>query len=150
MTDIKGAADRIRGRLGGQGKLTVLTGAGISAESGVPTFRDMRGLWERHDIMQVASPEGFANDPELVHRFYNERRGKLGSVSPNPGHTALVSSSTSSVDASRSSLRTSTTCTSAPARSSPGTCTASCSKCGASRGAPHSRTIATLALQTRA
>jgi NAD-dependent deacetylase len=71
-------------------RLLVLTGAGVSAESGVPTFRDANGLWENHAIEDVATPEGFAADPALVWRFYSERRRKAGSVQPNPGHTALA------------------------------------------------------------
>lgn len=70
-------------------KVVVLTGAGISAESGVPTFRDEDGLWEGHDVMQVASPEGFEADPDLVQRFYDLRRAHLANVSPNPAHEAL-------------------------------------------------------------
>ncbi len=77
-------------RLRHGGKLTVLTGAGVSAESGVPTFRDMGGLWKTFDIMQVATPEAFARDPALVHDFYNERRSKLAGVHPNAGHLALA------------------------------------------------------------
>jgi NAD-dependent deacetylase len=72
-------------------RLLVLTGAGVSAESGVPTFRDANGLWESHSIEQVATPEGFAADPALVWRFYSERRRKARSVNPNPGHEALAS-----------------------------------------------------------
>lgn len=68
----------------------VLTGAGMSAESGVPTFRGVDGLWEGHRIEDVASPEGFARDPELVHRFYNLRRAALNTVEPNAGHLALA------------------------------------------------------------
>jgi NAD-dependent protein deacetylase/lipoamidase len=68
----------------------VLTGAGISAESGVPTFRDAGGLWEGHDVTAVASPEGFAHDPTLVWRFYSERRAAMTGVEPNAGHRALV------------------------------------------------------------
>jgi NAD-dependent deacetylase len=68
----------------------VLTGAGISAESGVKTFRDADGLWEGHDVQQVASPRGFFDDPLLVWRFYSERRAALAGVTPNPGHHALV------------------------------------------------------------
>lgn len=69
----------------------VLTGAGVSAESGVPTFRaSPDGLWENHRIEDVASPEGFAQDPALVWRFYSERRAKAASVVPNPGHYALA------------------------------------------------------------
>ena len=61
-------------------KLVVLTGAGISAESGLPTFRDADGLWEGHDPMEVATPEAFEDDPDLVQRFYDERRAALGRV----------------------------------------------------------------------
>jgi len=71
-------------------RLLVLTGAGVSAESGVPTFRDANGLWENHSIEQVATPQGFEQDPALVWRFYSERRRKAGSVKPNPGHEALA------------------------------------------------------------
>src|SRR5690625_1294365 len=71
-------------------RTVVLTGAGISAESGVATFRDANGLWEGHDVMQVATPEGFAADPELVHRFYDERRRSLARVEPNAAHRALA------------------------------------------------------------
>ena len=72
-------------------KLVVLTGAGMSAESGISTFRDANGLWEGHDIMEVASPEGFAKDPELVLDFYNKRRAQLKEVQPNKGHENLKS-----------------------------------------------------------
>lgn len=71
--------------------IVILTGAGISAESGISTFRDANGLWEGHDIMEVASPQGFATDPALVLDFYNQRRAQLLTVKPNAGHTALVS-----------------------------------------------------------
>ena len=71
-------------------KVVVLTGAGISAESGVPTFRDSAGLWEGYDPMDVATPEAFARDPDLVQRFYDERRAALGRVHPNPAHAALA------------------------------------------------------------
>ena len=71
-------------------RIFVLTGAGISAESGVPTFRDANGLWEQHRIEDVATPEGFARDPALVWRFYSERRAKLRGVNPNPAHVALA------------------------------------------------------------
>jgi|SRR5690625_3323530 len=70
--------------------IVVLTGAGISAESGVATFRDADGLWEGHDVAQVATPEGFAADPNLVQRFYDERRASLASVEPNAAHLALA------------------------------------------------------------
>lgn len=69
--------------------LVVLTGAGISAESGIKTFRDADGLWEGHDVMEVASPEGFRNNPELVLDFYNQRRRQLKEVSPNNAHHNL-------------------------------------------------------------
>lgn len=69
--------------------LVVLTGAGISAESGIKTFRDAGGLWEGHSIEEVASPEGFEKNPELVLEFYNARRKQLAEVEPNFAHTAL-------------------------------------------------------------
>lgn len=62
----------------------------MSAESGLKTFRDANGLWEGHDVMEVASPQGFANNPELVLEFYNQRRRQLLEVHPNLGHRALV------------------------------------------------------------
>ena len=71
-------------------RVLVLTGAGISAESGVPTFRDANGLWEGHDVTEVASPEGFERDPHLVWRFYSGRRAAMAGVVPNAGHAALV------------------------------------------------------------
>ncbi len=71
-------------------KIVVLTGAGMSAESGLKTFRDANGLWEGHDVMQVASPQGFSSDPELVLEFYNQRRRQLLQVEPNEGHLALA------------------------------------------------------------
>jgi len=67
----------------------VLSGAGISAESGINTFRDSNGLWENHEIMDVASPEGWRKNPKLVLKFYNDRRRQLKDVSPNLGHLAL-------------------------------------------------------------
>ncbi|RNL78095.1 NAD-dependent deacylase [Sinomicrobium pectinilyticum] len=71
-------------------KIVVLTGAGISAESGINTFRDADGLWEGHDIMEVASPDGFRRNPELVLDFYNKRRKQLLEVKPNTAHHALA------------------------------------------------------------
>jgi NAD-dependent deacetylase len=71
-------------------KIVVLTGAGISAESGLKTFRDADGLWENEPVQVVATPEGFESDPERVIRFYNERRSSLKNVEPNPAHHALV------------------------------------------------------------
>ncbi len=70
--------------------IVILTGAGISAESGVRTFRDNGGLWEDHRIEDVATPEGFARDPALVHRFYDARRAALAEVAPNAAHEALA------------------------------------------------------------
>jgi NAD-dependent deacetylase len=71
--------------------LTILTGAGISAESGIPTFRDAKtGLWENHKVEDVATPEAYIKDPALVHRFYNERRMSLLEVEPNAAHYALA------------------------------------------------------------
>ncbi len=71
-------------------KLVVLSGAGISAESGIPTFRDSNGLWEGYDVMQVATPEGWLADQELVLEFYNQRRKKALEVKPNKGHEILA------------------------------------------------------------
>jgi len=71
-------------------KIVILTGAGISAESGIDTFRAAGGLWENHRVEDVATPEGYAKDPELVHRFYNLRRAALKTVKPNPAHMALT------------------------------------------------------------
>src|SRR5262245_11260001 len=71
-------------------RVAVLTGAGVSAESGVPTFRDGDGLWQGHPIEDVATPEAFRRDPKLVWQFYNARRTNLAAVRPNPGHFALV------------------------------------------------------------
>jgi NAD-dependent deacetylase len=71
-------------------RLVVLTGSGISAESGLKTFREQGGLWENYDVMQVASYDGWLADSELVLRFYNERRSQLKGAKPNAGHTGLV------------------------------------------------------------
>ncbi len=71
-------------------KLVVLTGAGISAESGIPTFRDSNGLWEGHRVEDVASPEGWHRDPAVVLDFYNQRRKKAIEVKPNRGHEILA------------------------------------------------------------
>lgn len=71
-------------------RVVVLTGAGISAESGVPTFRGSGGLWHGHNIYDVATPEAFARDPKMVWEFYNFRREGLAQIKPNPGHYALV------------------------------------------------------------
>lgn len=71
-------------------RVLVLTGAGISAESGVPTFRDIDGLWQGHDVTRVASPDGFRDDPALVWKFYSQRRAAMTGIEPNAGHRALV------------------------------------------------------------
>ncbi|HDS07279.1 MAG TPA: NAD-dependent deacylase [Bacteroides sp.] len=71
-------------------KLVVLSGAGMSAESGLRTFRDMGGLWEEYDVYEVASPAGWAKDRALVLKFYNERRKQLLESSPNRGHLGLA------------------------------------------------------------
>lgn len=71
-------------------RIVVLSGAGISAESGIPTFRGADGLWEGHDIMDVASPQGWEKNPHLVLDFYNQRRRAALSVEPNAGHRSLV------------------------------------------------------------
>ena len=71
-------------------KIVVLSGAGVSAESGIPTFRDSDGLWEGHDVMEVATPQGWRNNPELVLDFYNQRRKNALDVHPNDGHRALA------------------------------------------------------------
>jgi NAD-dependent deacetylase len=70
--------------------VAVFSGAGVSAESGVPTFRSMGGLWEQHPVEDVASPDGFHRNPRLVWEFYEARRGNMGTVEPNPGHYALA------------------------------------------------------------
>ncbi|WMC12158.1 NAD-dependent protein deacylase [Oceanimonas pelagia] len=73
-----------------KGNIVILTGAGISAESGIRTFRAADGLWDEHRIEDVATPEGYRRDPELVQRFYNERRALLQTVEPNAAHYALA------------------------------------------------------------
>lgn len=85
-SELKRAADALRVA----SRVCVLTGAGVSAESGVPTFRASDGLWEGHRIEDVASPMGFERDPRLVWNFYNARRANVRTVQPNPGHAALV------------------------------------------------------------
>jgi len=71
-------------------KIVALTGAGISAESGITTFRDSGGLWEQYDVMEVASIEGWRKNPQLVQRFYNDRRKQLAEVEPNAAHRVLA------------------------------------------------------------
>ena len=72
------------------GNIVILTGAGISAESGLATFRGADGLWEGHRVEDVATPEAFRRDPDLVHAFYDARRARLGQVEPNDAHRALA------------------------------------------------------------
>jgi NAD-dependent deacetylase len=71
-------------------RIVILTGAGLSAESGVPTFRDKDGVWAKYDYRDVATPEGFARDPALVHAFYNMRRRAHAGIRPNAAHAALA------------------------------------------------------------
>lgn len=71
-------------------KIVILTGAGISAESGLATFRDAGGVWAKYDYREVATPEGFARNPALVHQFYNFRRSEAQKVAPNAAHRALA------------------------------------------------------------
>ena len=71
-------------------RIVILTGAGVSAESGIPTFRDSGGLWEGHHVEEVATPQGFRRNPELVHRFYNQRRIYMQTRQPNAAHQAIA------------------------------------------------------------
>jgi NAD-dependent protein deacetylase/lipoamidase len=80
----------LRARLAAARSVCVLTGSGISAESGLPTFRGIGGLWRTHRVEQLASPQGFARDPRLVWTWYNERRTAHKSVEPSPAHAALA------------------------------------------------------------
>jgi NAD-dependent deacetylase len=84
------ALDRAAEIVRGATRVAVLSGAGVSAESGVPTFRGAGGLWEGHAVTDVATPTAFARDPSLVWRFYNARRAGLKGIVPNPGHHALA------------------------------------------------------------
>jgi NAD-dependent deacetylase len=86
IRDIERAADLLRRAK----RIAVLTGAGISAESGVPTFRGADGLWRRFRAQDLATPEAFARDPRLVWEWYDWRRGKIAAVAPNPGHEVLA------------------------------------------------------------
>jgi len=88
--ELETALDRAAGFLRAAERLAVLTGAGVSAESGVATFRGAGGLWEGHRVEDVATPFAFERDPTLVWRFYNARRAGLRTIRPNPGHYALV------------------------------------------------------------
>lgn len=85
-------------------KLVVLTGAGMSAESGIRTFRDSDGLWEEYNVMDVCTPEAWQRDPELVNRFYNERRKQLYEAQPNAGITGLPNSKKISMSGSSRKL----------------------------------------------
>jgi NAD-dependent deacetylase len=80
----------LKNAIKGAERVTVLTGAGISAESGVPTFRGEGGLWRNHDVMELATPYAFERDPELVWEFYNWRRDLISKLTFNPAHKALV------------------------------------------------------------
>ncbi|NJK88255.1 MAG: NAD-dependent deacylase [Myxococcales bacterium] len=82
--------DVVRELIRGRGPLTVLTGAGASAESGVPTFRGAGGLWRERDVMSLATPEAFREDPRLVWEFYQYRRREVATCAPNDGHLALA------------------------------------------------------------
>ncbi len=85
-----GALERAAAFLGAARRVAVLTGAGVSAESGLATFRGAGGLWEGHRVEEVATPFAFARDPALVWRFYNARRANVKTVQPNAGHRALA------------------------------------------------------------
>lgn len=87
MYKFKGMSNNINNK---KMRLVVLTGAGMSAESGISTFRDSGGLWEQYPVEEVATPEGFRANPELVLKFYNERRRQLLSTKPNAGHFGLA------------------------------------------------------------
>src|SRR5437016_13937751 len=84
------ALRRAAGWLRAARRVAVLTGAGVSAESGLPTFRGAGGLWEGHRIEEVATPEAFLRDPQRVWRFYAQRQEQLRHVEPNPAHHALA------------------------------------------------------------
>ncbi|MGF1580932.1 MAG: NAD-dependent deacetylase [Gemmataceae bacterium] len=88
--DLEVALVKAAGYLREAKRVAVLTGAGVSAESGVKTFRDDGGLWEGHHVEEVATPQAFERNPSLVWKFYNARRRQLATVQPNPGHYALA------------------------------------------------------------
>lgn len=90
MLDVSGGLDGLRELLAGARSVTVLTGSGISSESGLPTFRGTGGLWRTHRVEELASPAGFARDPRLVWSWYNERRRAHRSVEPSAAHVALA------------------------------------------------------------
>jgi len=89
-SDVEARLSLVRERLAQARRVVVLTGAGISAESGVPTFRGEGGLWHEYRAVDLATPEAFGRDPRLVWEFYNWRRAVLAPLAPNPGHEALV------------------------------------------------------------
>jgi NAD-dependent deacetylase len=88
--DLDESLERAAGLLRRARRVAALTGAGVSAESGLATFRGAGGLWEGHHVEEVATPEAFRRDPALVWRFYHQRRANLKTARPNPGHFALV------------------------------------------------------------
>ncbi len=90
MSDVRGDVDRARGLLADAESVLVLTGAGISADSGVPTFRGAGGLWRSFRPEDLATPEAFASDPRLVWEWYGERREAVAACKPNPAHLALA------------------------------------------------------------
>src|SRR5579871_6371826 len=91
MSDLKiPEAQIVRGWLGSATSVAVLTGAGISAESGIPTFRGAGGLWKDFRAEELATPEAFARDPKLVWEWYDWRRSVIAGLKPNPGHYALA------------------------------------------------------------
>ena len=83
-------SSRLLALLGSQGAVLVLTGAGVSSESGIATFRDAGGIWEGIDPIRVATPRAFADDPEFVWRFYDARRAQAARAEPNPAHRAIA------------------------------------------------------------
>lgn len=87
---VKSPIEELAARLRGAGSVLALTGSGISAESGLPTFRGIGGLWRTHRVEELASPEGFMRDPRLVWTWYNERKAVHRKARPNPGHRALA------------------------------------------------------------
>lgn len=109
-------------------RVVVLTGAGISAESGIRTFRAADGLWEEHRVEDVATPEGFARDPDLVQAFYNARRRQLQQpeVVPNPAHLALAKLEEALGDRFCWLRRISTICMNGPVTKTSSICTVNC------------------------
>ena len=84
------ALERIRDRVGGVRRVVFVTGAGVSQESGIPTFRGRDGLWRNHDAMRLATIDAFREDPKLVWEWYNDRRRNVRRAEPNPGHAAIA------------------------------------------------------------